>query len=549
MTALFSFDGCVYDDLNGDGIILTKDASGNFTDQEEPGYGGVTVRVIDEHGNAVTFKTADGQDVDSVQTDGNGNYSIYGLDDSQKYKIQFDYSNLSNFGDLQLSPANVVAAQLGANQSEKKDSDAVSQPGAGIAETDFITVGSPESFKVNLGLVKGDDPTDPKTARIGNQVWEDANGNGRRDNGEAGIAGVSVTLTGAGADGEFGTGDDITQTQTTNSNGKYNFKNLAAGDYKVSFETPDGFEFTQQDVGSNDRRDSDADVNTGMTDVISLSAGERNNTIDAGLIKSGGDNNAPNATDDSEMTELNTAVNINVLGNDSDPDGDALSVTSIDGQAVSAGDSIDVGNGTATLLTNGQISFTPDNGFSGDETFSYHVNDGNGGEDTANVTVQVKGPANSAPNATDDSEMTEFNTAVNINVLGNDSDPDGDPLSVTSIDGQSVSVGDSIDVGNGTATLLNNGQISFDPDAGFTGNETFSYHVSDGNGGEDTANVSVQVKEAAPASLGDRVWLDANGNGLQDVGEGGVSHVDVTLTGKQKKLIPHIVISDLLLSN
>lgn len=78
-------------------------------------------------------------------------------------------------------------------------------------------------------------------------------------------------------------------------------------------------------------------------------------------------------------------------------------------------------------------------------------------------------------------------------MLGNDSDPDGDRLSVTSLNGQTINIGETVDVGNGTVTLLENGQFSFTPDAGFSGEETFSYHVSDGNGGEDTANVTVTV--------------------------------------------------------
>ena len=103
---------------------------------------------------------------------------------------------------------------------------------------------------------------------------------------------------------------------------------------------------------------------------------------------------------------------------------------------------------------------------------------------------------NRAPDAVNDSETTEFNTPVSINVLGNDSDPDGDPLSVTSVEGQSITPGQTIDTTNGSVTLLNNGQLEFTPDAGFSGNETFSYHISDGNGGEDTADVNVHVEKA-----------------------------------------------------
>ena len=242
-------------------------------------------------------------------------------------------------------------------------------------------------------------------------------------------------------------------------------------------------------------------------------------------------NSSPDAVDDAKSTPFNTPVAINVLGNDSDPDGDSLAVTSVDGVAVNPGDTIDVGNGTVTVLNNGQLSFTPDAGFTGDETFTYHVSDGNGGEDTANVTVTVDGPLNSSPDAVDDSQSTPFNTPVQINVLGNDSDPDGDPLAVTSVDGVAVNPGDTVDVGDGTVTLLNNGQLSFTPDDGFTGDETFSYHVSDGNGGEDTANVTVTVENnVEPAELGNQVFFDANGDGRNTSrNESGIGGVTVNL--------------------
>lgn len=269
-------------------------------------------------------------------------------------------------------------------------------------------------------------PVDPQTARIGNKVFLDANQNGIFDSGEVGVAGVRVELTGAGSDGVLGTGDDISQTQTTNGNGTYSFRNLAGGDYKVTFSNlPNGLEFTAQNVGNREGKDSDADPNTGMTEVITLAPGETNNQVDAGLIETV----APNR----------------------------------------------------------------------------------------------------APNANNDSETTDFNTPVSINVLGNDSDLDGDPLSVTSVEGQSINPGQTIDTDNGSVTLLNNGQLEFTPDAGFSGDETFSYHVSDGNGGEDTANVTVTVEPQPKASIGDRVWYDNNGNGIQDAGEGGVPNVNVEL--------------------
>lgn len=203
-------------------------------------------------------------------------------------------------------------------------------------------------------------------------------------------------------------------------------------------------------------------------------------------------NSAPVAINDSAATESGTTVVIPVLSNDSDPDGDSLNITAFSGV-----------NGTITDNGNGTVSFTPPTSFTGTEYFNYTISDGQGGSDSATVTVNVaaKPAQNSAPTAGNDSATTEENTAVTIPVLSNDSDPDGDSLSITSFNGVDGNV-----VNNG------NGSITFTPETGFIGTETFTYTVSDGNGGSSTATVSVTVNEAyvenqAPIAVNDSVTL------------------------------------------
>jgi protocatechuate 3,4-dioxygenase beta subunit len=75
---------------------------------------------------------------------------------------------------------------------------------------------------------------------IGDTVFRDDNGNNTQDSGEPGIRDVTVTLTGAGPDGQFGTPDDITRTTTTDDSGRYRFTNLTPGDYRVNVTTPSG---------------------------------------------------------------------------------------------------------------------------------------------------------------------------------------------------------------------------------------------------------------------------------------------------------------------
>ena len=91
-----------------------------------------------------------------------------------------------------------------------------------------------------------------------------------------------------------------------------------------------------------------------------------------------GVNDPPVAVDDSATTPENTAVTIDVLNNDSDADGDTLTV-----------DSVTQGAHGSVINNDDDVTYTPDSGFSGTDSFTYTVSDGNGGTDTATVTVTV----------------------------------------------------------------------------------------------------------------------------------------------------------------
>ena len=124
--------------------------------------------------------------------------------------------------------------------------------------------------------------------------------------------------------------------------------------------------------------------------------------------------------DDTLSTPEDTAGSVNVLGNDTDPDADALSVT-----ANSQG-----AHGTVACTSDWTCTYTPAAGYSGPDSFEYAISDGNGGSDTATVSVTVTS-VNDRPDAVDDTLSTPEDTAGSVNVLGNDTDPDADALSVT----------------------------------------------------------------------------------------------------------------------
>ncbi len=186
-------------------------------------------------------------------------------------------------------------------------------------------------------------------------------------------------------------------------------------------------------------------------------------------------NSAPVANADSASTAEETPVVIDVLSNDSDSDGDTLTVVSI----------TNARSGTASINANNTVTFVPADSFSGTAGFSYVVNDGNGGTDSAAVTVQVN-DTNESPAASGDSASTTENTAVVIDVLVNDSDPDGDALTVTGIN----------NVRFGTADVNPDNTVTFTPANDFSGQGLFNYVIGDGNGGTDSAVVTVLVSDS-----------------------------------------------------
>ena len=195
-------------------------------------------------------------------------------------------------------------------------------------------------------------------------------------------------------------------------------------------------------------------------------------------LTAGTPNNAPTAVDDSTSTSPDVAVTIDVLSNDEDLDGDTLTVDSLTQPT----------NGSVLLNADQQITYTPDSNFSGGDSFTYTVADGKGGTDTATVTVSVfesggGSGVNNDPIAVADSATTNENVAVTIDVLSNDSDPDGESLAVDSVTPPT----------NGSVVINADQTVTYTPNNNFDGSDSFSYTVADGQGGTDAATVSVSV--------------------------------------------------------
>jgi hypothetical protein len=206
-------------------------------------------------------------------------------------------------------------------------------------------------------------------------------------------------------------------------------------------------------------------------------------------------NRPPVAVDDVATTNEDTPVNVNVLANDSDPDGDVLTVNDYsDSQR----------GGTVKCAGAEACTYTPPANFDGTDTFAYVVSDGKGGSDTGVVTIVVH-PVNDPPVAVNDSATTDEDVAVNINVLANDSDRDRDVLSVSDYHKTSTK--------GGAVSCTGAGVCTYTPLANFNGTDTFGYTVSDGKGGNASATVTIVVNPVndPPVAVDDSATTDANG--------------------------------------
>jgi uncharacterized repeat protein (TIGR01451 family) len=208
-----------------------------------------------------------GQKLDSTLTDANGKYLFDSLF-TGNYKVQF------------VKPADYIATKANTG-ADITDSDVgvggISHPisiDGSLAATDTLR----NNPHIDAGFVP--------VGSIGDYVFEDKNGDGKQDAGDAPVANVKVYL--------FDAAGNKIDSAITDATGKYLFKNVVSGTYSVQFVKPAGFDgFTNKDVGA-DGADSDADRTTGKTGAITVDATKplgdpaRNVTnVDAGLVKYG----------------------------------------------------------------------------------------------------------------------------------------------------------------------------------------------------------------------------------------------------------------------
>src|SRR5690606_35288858 len=214
-----------------------------------------------------------------------------------------------------------------------------------------------------------------------------------------------------------------------------------------------------------------------FTYTITDDSGDTDEATVTVTVSASGGNRAPEARDNAAQTVEGQPVTIDVLANDSDPDGDSLFIQSFQTPT-------DQG-GTVEETNDGRLRYTPADGFTGTDTFTYVAEDEGGlSSNTATVTVTVTPAANNPPTANDDATQVLAGQSVIVNVLDNDTDPDGDDLDLAAVGNPSGRSFTGVDIETGAGRYLA-------PDE--PGTYTFQYTATDGEA-TDSATVTVTVK-------------------------------------------------------
>ncbi len=213
----------------------------------------------------------------------------------------------------------------------------------------------------------------------------------------------------------------------------------------------------------------------------------------------------PVANTDSYSVNENTTLTVGaagVLGNDTNVEGDKLQAVLVDGPK----------HGTITLNSDGSFSYTPDQNYSGPDSFTYKAVNGTlliaSDPVTDNITVNY---VNVSPIANNDTYTIEQDSKLVVSapgVLGNDVDPDG-PQSLTAVLGNTTQ--------NGSLTLNSDGSFTYQPNPQFSGMDSFTYRAFDGDKYSSVATVTINVQYENPTT----VKLDPN----SDTGISNTDHI------------------------
>lgn len=506
----------VWNDLNNDGI----------QDAGEVGVAGITVTLYDNDNNVIG----------TTVTDAYGNYLFTDLVDGD-YSVGFTL------------PANYVFSPQDAGSNDSTDSDV--NPITGQTST-YSLSGGETNLTADAGIYF--EPVTPP-ASVGDYVWFDTNNDGIQDPTEVGISGVTVTL--------YDTSGAPVATVITDANGGYLFTDVPPGDYTVGFTPPVGLGFSPNVGGVTDPNNSDANPITGQTAPFTVNPGDQITSIDAGLsplpttVGSLGDR----VWYDTDQDGVQDAGEVGVAGV-------PVTLYAADGTTVIATTVTDAfGNYIFSNLAAGQyvVGFTTPSGFTTSPQGAGSDTTLNSDASIATGKTAVIDLAAGQHNMTIDAGIYN-STPTNNNSIGDyvwlDENQDGIQdageegaagVTVTLYDASNNPIGTTTTDANGYYLFpgLPNGDYSvgfsnlptdfvFSPTgAGTSGTDSDPNPITGQTGtvsltgGTNITDLDAGIYQGdmniGTASLGDKVWYDVNGDGIQDPNELGVAGVTVYL--------------------
>lgn len=375
-----------------------------------------------------------------------------------------------------------------------------------------------------------------KLVSIGDTVWVDLNGNGLQENIEPGLAGFSVQL--------LDCNDALLATTITDQNGKYEFKNLNPGNYKIRFLLNGNYKFTLKNIGANINKDSDANTIDGKTTCEQLTSGENNLSYDAGVYipaKIGNfvweDLNANGIQETGESGIKNVAVILN------DCNGNPIETKYTDNNGYYLFDNLAPGNYKISIINPTGYYNSPSN--VGTDDLDSDINQ-NGftdceflesGETNLTYDFGLYKPAQigdrvwldkNGNGVQENGENGIGNITVRLETCG------GNQLQTVTTNASGNYLFEGLTPGSYRIkfelpadyyfTKSDIGSDLLDSDPNPNDGITICESLISGE-----SNMTYDAGIYKLGALGDKVWLDENGNGIQDLNEPGFENVEVQL--------------------
>lgn len=199
--------------------------------------------------------------------------------------------------------------------------------------------------------------------------------------------------------------------------------------------------------------------------------------------------------DHASIAEDEVAI-IDVLANDTNPGGGALTIEATTPPA----------HGQAALTDDGRIQYTPETNYFGADSFSYIIRNAIGASTLGLVNIEISSQ-NDAPAAVDDRSLALEDRGVTIDVLANDFDADGDSIQITDVTQPS----------NGVTVVTAQNKIFYQPQSAFHGTNIFNYTITDGKGATSIGHVTVVVRALNTAPVAKPQDIVMNRNNTKDI--------------------------------